>query len=77
MPIVPIREIEVREGSDQSWEDAAARAVHTVGRELVKNLDSLHLESPAGNGPDHGHYEVEVKIALRWKRLEPRVRIAG
>lgn len=76
MPI-PVRVIEVREESERSWEDAAARAVSALGRQLVKNIESLHLESSDGHGPDDGHYQVEAKISLTWRRLEQRVRIAG
>ena len=27
--------------------------------------------------PDDGHYQVEAKISLTWRRLEQRVRCAG
>lgn len=76
MPI-PIRTIEVSGESEQSWEDAAALAVKALGRQLVKNIDSLHLESSDGHGPHRGRYEVEARISLKWKRLEPSLRIAG
>ncbi len=36
----PMRSVEVREGE----EDAAARAVMSLGHQLVKNIDSLNLE---------------------------------
>jgi flavin-binding protein dodecin len=79
MPI-PMRVIEVREESENSWEDAAARAVVVLGRQLVKNIDSLNFESSregGEHGPESGRYQVEAKIFLSWKRLDRRVRIAG
>ena len=79
MPI-PMRVIEVREESERSWEDAAARAVVALGRQLVKNIDSLNFESAReenGHGVACRRYVVEAKISLSWSRLDRRQRIAG
>jgi flavin-binding protein dodecin len=79
MPI-PMRVIEVREESERSWADAAARAVVALGRQLVKNIGSLNVEKSRegeDHGPESGRYQVEAKISLSWKRLGRRVRTAG
>jgi hypothetical protein len=77
---VPVREIEVREESEKSWEDAAARAVVALGRQLLKNIDSLNFENSRehdGRGVEDGRYLVEAKISLSWSRLDRSHRIAG
>jgi hypothetical protein len=79
MPI-PMCVIDVREESERSWEDAAARAIVVLGRQLVKNIDSLNFETSRegdDQSPGRSRYEVEVKISLSRKRLDRRVRIAG
>lgn len=71
--------IEVREESERSWEDAAARAVVVLGRQLVKNIDSLkfdHSRQEGDRSPGNGRYCVEVSVSLTRTRLDQQRRIA-
>ena len=75
---VPIREIEVHEESDRSWEDAAARAVVVLGRQLVQSIDSLNFENSRferDDVPGNEHYLVEAKVTLI--RRAARARMTG
>ncbi|HEU5250528.1 MAG TPA: hypothetical protein VFW15_11130 [Thermoanaerobaculia bacterium] len=71
--------IEVREESERSWEDAAARAVVALGRQLVKNIDSLnfdHSRQESDRSARNGRYCVEASVSLTRTRLDQRRRIA-
>ena len=75
----PTRMIEVREESERGWEDAAARAVVNLGHELIKNIDSLNLDS-SRETDDHREqgrrYLVEASISLTCGPVAERSRIA-
>lgn len=77
MPVPVV--IEVREESERSWEDAAARAVVVLGRQLVKNIDSLHFDHSRqedDRSPRNARYCVEASVSLTRTRLDQRRRIA-
>lgn len=65
-----VRIIEIDAESDRSWEDAASEAVRDLGRQLLKNIDSLHAEfldrkREEGEMP---RYRIEARISLSWSR---------
>jgi len=65
-----LRLIEVQAESDTTWEDAAARAVGDLGRQLLENIDSIHAEFPRGKDEDGEmlRYRIEARISLSWSR---------